>query len=67
MFGSADDMIASLDTIINSVIPSGSMGQMVVYIGLCITAVIGFVFLWWGVRKLVGMVMAAFRKGRLSV
>lgn len=29
-------------------------------------AAIGFVLLWFGIRKVVRMVMGAFRKGRLS-
>lgn len=28
---------------------------------------IGFVFMWWGVRKVSKIIMGAFRKGRLSV
>lgn len=27
---------------------------------------IGFVFLWWGGRKLTSIIMGAFRKGRLK-
>lgn len=30
-------------------------------------AAIGLVFLWWGGRKAVRMLMGAFRKGKLSV
>lgn len=28
---------------------------------------VGLVFMWWGVRKVVGAIMSAFRGGRLSV
>ena len=31
--------------------------------GVCV----GLVFLWWGVRKVVSMLMAAFRNGKLSI
>ena len=36
---------------------------------LATTAAIGIalVFMWWGVRKATRMIMAAFRKGRISV
>ena len=30
-------------------------------------AAIGMVFMWWGVRKLIRVLMGAFRKGKLSV
>lgn len=32
-----------------------------------IGAGIGLVFMWWGVRKLIRVIMAAFKKGRLSI
>lgn len=32
-----------------------------------VTAGIGLVFLWWGVRKAAGSLMAAFRKGKMSI
>lgn len=28
---------------------------------------VGFVFMWWGVRKLIGVIMNAVRKGRVNV
>lgn len=31
--------------------------------GVCV----GLVFLWWGVRKVTSMLMAAFRNGKLSI
>lgn len=32
-----------------------------------IVAVMGLVFMWWGLRKVVRMIMSAFRKGHISV
>ena len=32
-----------------------------------ITACVGLVFMWWGVRKGVRMLMSAFKKGKLRV
>lgn len=31
------------------------------------TICVGFVFMWWGVRKITGALMSAFRKGKLSI
>lgn len=39
-------------------------------VGVCATVVaagIGLVFMWWGLRKGLGSLMAAFRKGKMSV
>lgn len=44
-----------------------SVSSVVGVLGATITAGIGLVFMWWGVRKLVRTVMSAFRKGKLSV
>lgn len=32
-------------------------------IGICI----GLVFMWWGARKVTGMFMAAFKKGKIKI
>lgn len=32
-----------------------------------VTAGIGLVFMWWGIRKALRSLMAAFRKGRMSL
>lgn len=44
-----------------------SVGTVVGVIAAVVGACIGLVFMWWGVRKVVRMLMAAFRKGKISV
>lgn len=44
-----------------------SVSTIIPVIAATITAGIGMVFMWWGVRKLVRSVMCAFRTGRLKV
>lgn len=44
-----------------------SVSTIVGVIAATITAGIGLVFMWWGVRKLVRSLMAAFRSGKLKV
>lgn len=44
-----------------------SVSTIVGVIASVIGAGIGLVFMWWGVRKLISVIMSAFRKGRLSV
>lgn len=39
------------------------VGVLAAVVGACI----GLVFMWWGIRKVVRMLMAAFRKGKISV
>lgn len=44
-----------------------SVGTIVGVLAAVVGACVGLVFMWWGLRKVVSMLMAAFRKGRISV
>ena len=44
-----------------------SVSSVVGVIAATVTAGIGLVFMWWGVRKLLSAIMNAFRKGKLKM
>lgn len=44
-----------------------SVSTVVAVLASTTGAAIGLVFMWWGVRKLARVLMAAFRRGKLSV
>ena len=44
-----------------------SVSTVVGVIATLVTAGIGLVFLWWGVRKAVGSLMGSFRSGRIRL
>lgn len=44
-----------------------SVATIVGVMATIVAACIGIVFMWWGVRKAVRALMAAFRKGKISV
>ena len=44
-----------------------SVSTIVGVMATIVAACIGIVFMWWGVRKAVRALMAAFRKGKISV
>lgn len=44
-----------------------SVETIVAVLASLVGAVIGIVFMWWGVRKIAGAIMSAFRKGKLSI
>ena len=44
-----------------------SVSTIVGTLATLVTAGIGLVFMWWGVRKAVRSLMAAFRKGKMSL
>lgn len=44
-----------------------SVSTVVSTLATLVTAGIGLVFLWWGVRKAVGSLMGSFRSGRIRL
>ncbi len=44
-----------------------NIANIVAIIGAGIGAVIGLFLAWWGARKLLGMLMKAFKKGKVSM
>lgn len=44
-----------------------SVSTIVGVLATLVTAGIGLVFMWWGVRKASRSLMAAFRKGKMSL
>lgn len=59
----ASDWSAVVNAMTGQISVSTIVGTLAVFVG----AVIGIVFMWWGVRKAVRTIMAAFRKGKVSV
>lgn len=53
--------------IISAITGQISVSTVVGVLATGIAAVMGLVFMWWGGRKAVRMLMAAFRKGKVSV
>lgn len=67
MTGSTAITSTSFSSVIDAVTAQVSVSTVVEVLAYAVPAVIGLVFMWWGVRKVVRMVMSAFRKGRISV
>lgn len=65
----ASGAVSSSDwsAVLNALTAQISVSTIVGVIAATITAGIGLVFMWWGVRKLVRVIMGAFRRGKLSV
>ena len=65
--GSGSSAITStaFKSVIDAVTAQISVTSVVEVLAYAVPVVIGLVFMWWGVRKVTGMVMGAFRKGKL--
>lgn len=57
---------SDLSSVLNAITAQISVTTVIGVLAGAITAAIGLVFMWWGVRKLIRILMSAFRKGRLS-
>ena len=57
------DFKSIFDGLTAQVSVSSVVGVLAAVVGVCV----GLVFMWWGIRKVVSMLMGAFRKGRVSV
>ena len=44
-----------------------SVSTVVEVLTVAATAAVGLAFMWWGVRKLVRVLMSAFKKGKVSL
>ena len=60
---SASDWQSIITAISNQI----SVSTIVAVIASCVTACVGLVFMWWGVRKVVRMIMTAFKRGKLKI
>lgn len=57
------DFQSVLDSLTGQISVSTVVGVLAVAAG----AAVGLAFMWWGVRKLVRVLMAAFKKGKVSL
>lgn len=68
-FAEGGTVVSATDwaSVITALTTQVSVSTIVGVLATTVTAGIGLVFMWWGLRKAVRTIMAAFRKGKLSV
>ena len=57
---------SDLSSVLSAITDQISVTTVIGVVAGAVGAAIGLVFMWWGVRKLIRVIMGAFRKGRLS-
>lgn len=67
--GVAPGVVSAADwaSVITAMTSQISVSTVVGVLATLVTAGIGLVFLWWGVRKAVGSLMGSFRSGRIRL
>ena len=65
----ATNIITSTDfiSILTNIQSQISVATVVEVLAVTATACVGLVFMWWGVRKVTRALMAAFKKGKISL
>ena len=54
-------------SVLNALTGQISVSTVVGVLAVAAGAAVGLAFMWWGVRKLVRVLMAAFKKGKVSL
>lgn len=57
---------SDLSSVLSAITGQISVTTVIAVVAGAIGAAIGLVFMWWGVRKLIRVLMGAFRNGKLS-
>lgn len=65
--GGANEAVEAAKQLMTTATGTLNIANIVAIIGAGIGAVIGLFLAWWGARKLLGMLMKAFKKGKVSM
>lgn len=58
---------ADWSSVISALTNQISVSTVVGVLGVVAAACVGLAFMWWGLRKAVGALMSAFKKGKVSL
>ena len=58
---------ANFNSILTNLQTQISVSTVVEVLAVTATACVGLAFMWWGVRKVTGALMKAFKKGKISL
>lgn len=66
--GTGDNVVfEAVQGLVTSLLKSITVGEIAALLGLVIASCAGFVLFWFGARKLISSIMAAFKKGKLKI
>lgn len=62
-----ENPVSQIQSAFGNVTSTIKISNVVSVIGIVMAAAVGFVLFWWGLRKVIKVIMSAFKKGRVSV
>lgn len=61
------DAVSAVQTVFTDVTGTINIGNIVSILAIVVGACVGLVLMWFGIRKVIKIIMGAFRKGKISV
>ena len=58
---------SDFESVITAIQGQISVATVVAILAQVVAVSVGFAFMWWGVRKVSGALMAAFKKGKIRI
>lgn len=63
----ASEAVSAMNQGFSTITGTLSIGNIIKVAAIALGVCVGFMFFWWGIRKVIRMVTAAFKKGKVSV
>lgn len=64
---STSDITGGVTTVTNAVTSAFNISTIAEIIGIVLAGCVGLFLFWWGARKVVRMISAAFKKGKINL
>ena len=65
--GAGSEAVSAVQTVFTDVTGTINIGNIVSILAIVVGACVGLVLMWFGIRKVIRIIMGAFRKGKISV
>lgn len=63
----SSEAVSAVQSVFTDVTGTINIGSVVQILGIVVAACVGLVLMWFGIRKVIKIIMGAFRKGKISV
>ena len=63
----ASEAVSAITSGFGQITSTITIGNILSVLGIVLAVAVGFFFFWWGIRTVVRVVTAAFKKGKISV
>lgn len=63
----ASEALSAMSEGFSTITGTLSIGNVIKVAAIALGVCVGFMFFWWGIRKVIRMVQTAFKKGKVSV